>query len=390
MINYTLPQLLKTLVAQNASDLHISVDSPPRLRIHGHLVPLDLPPLSTEDTKQLCYSVLTEEQKKNFETYKEIDLAFSVKGLARFRANIYTQKNNISGAFRIIPFKIVNLNDLGFSPSLYELADLPRGLILVTGPTGSGKSTTLASMIDYINEKRRDHIVTIEDPIEFVHNHKNCVVDQRELGGDTVSFARALKSVLRQDPDVVLIGELRDLETIQLALTTAETGHLVFGTLHTNSCVSSITRLIDVFPAHQQSQIRTQLSFTLMGVLSQLLIPKIGSGRVVSYELMVPNTAIRAAIRDDKLHLVYSMMQTGQDETGMITMNQSLARLVERGMIEKEQAELKSPDIGELHNILEKRTMSAAAQANKYAVRSAAGFNNGGSTAQTVNKGVKK
>ncbi len=376
MLNYTLPQLLKTLVAQNASDLHISVDTPPRLRVHGHLVPLDLPPLAPEDSKHLCYSVLTEEQKKGFETHKELDLAFSVKGVARFRANIFTQKGNISGAFRLIPFQIKALTDLGFPATLYDLCELPRGLVLVTGPTGSGKSTTLAAMIDYINEKRRDHIVTIEDPIEFVHTHKNCSIDQRELGSDTVSFARALKSVLRQDPDVVLIGEMRDLETISLAITTAETGHLVFGTLHTNSCVSSITRLVDVFPSHQQPQVRTQLSFTLMGVLSQLLNPKIGGGRVCSYELMAPNTAIRAAIRDDKLHLIYSMMQTGQDVSGMITMNQSLARLVEKGVIDREMAESKSPDVDELHNILEKRSMSAMAQQNKIMGR-AAGFGNG-------------
>lgn len=366
-MNFTMPQLLKTLVAQGASDLHVSADSPPRLRIDGHLIPLDLPPLTPEETKQLCYSILTEEQKKNFEANKEIDLAFSIKGLARFRANIYLQKNAMSGAFRLIPFKILSIQELGLPPIINQLCDLPRGLFLVTGPTGSGKSTTLAAMVDYINQSRRDHIVTIEDPIEFVHTHKGCMIDQRELGGDTNSFARALKSVLRQDPDVVLVGEMRDLDTISLAITTAETGHLVFGTLHTNSCVSSLNRLIDVFPAHQQPQIRTQLSFTLVGVLSQLLLPKTGGGRVASIELMIPNTAIRSAIRDDKLHLIYSMMQTGQDQTGMITMNQSLAKLVERRLIDRETAYTKSADVDELDNIIEKRSMSASAQQGKVA-----------------------
>jgi twitching motility protein PilT len=353
-MNFTLAQLLEILVIRGASDLHISSDSPPRLRISGNLVPLDFPPLTPDQTKQLCYSVLTEQQQKNFETDKEIDLAFSVKGAARFRANIYLQKGCVSGAFRLIPFKIKPLPELGLPAVLYKLCDFPRGLILVTGPTGSGKSTTLAAMIDYINEKRQEHIVTIEDPVEFIHTHKKCMINQRELNADTNSFGRALRSVLRQDPDVVLVGELRDLDTISLAITTAETGHLVFGTLHTNSCISSINRLIDVFPAHQQPQIRTQLSFTLVGVLSQLLIQKNGGGRVVSIELMIPNVAIRTAIREDKLHLIYSMIQTGQGISGMITMNQSLAKLVQKKVISRDEARSKSPDIPELEAMLGK------------------------------------
>lgn len=364
-MNYTLPQLLKALIDQGGSDLHVSTDSPPRLRIDGHLLPLDLPPLSAQDSKQLCYSVLTEEQKREFETNKELDLAFSVKNLARFRANIYLQKGNVSGAFRVIPFKIYTLDDLALPPILKSLCALPRGLVLVTGPTGSGKSTTLSSMINHINESRRDHIVTIEDPIEFMHAHKNCMVNQREVGHDTNSFARALKSVLREDPDVILIGELRDLETVALALTAAETGHLVFATLHTNSCVSTLNRLIDVFPPHQQLQVRAQISLSLQAVLSQTLLPAQGGGRVLAMEIMIPNKGIRNLIREDKLHQIYSLMQSGQDNSGMQTMNQALLSLVERRFISADQALEKSSEPDELQDLIDKKLLRGQQSAQK-------------------------
>lgn len=361
-MNYTLPQLLKSLIDQGGSDLHISVDSAPRLRIDGQLLPLDMAPLTSTEAKHLCYSVLTEDQKRDLETGKEIDLAFSVKNLARFRANIFHQKNHVGGVFRVIPFKIYSLQDLGLPPIIQHLCTLPRGLVLVTGPTGSGKSTTLAAMVNHINETRRDHILTIEDPIEFVHPHKNCVVNQRELGGDTNSFARALKSALREDPDVVLVGEMRDPETVSLALTTAETGHLVFATLHTNSCVSTLNRIIDVFPPHQQVQIRSQLAMSLMGVLSQMLLPAQQGGRVMAMEIMLPNKAIRALIREDKFHQIYSTMQTGQDASSMQTMNQALLTLIERKFISPELAIEKSPEPEELEELIEKRIMARGLQ----------------------------
>jgi twitching motility protein PilT len=332
-MSYTLPQLLKALMDQKGSDLHISPHSPPRMRLDGTLYPLEVPPMTPEETQRLCYSVLTDEQKKTFEEHLEIDLAFAVKGLARFRANIYHQRGAVSGAFRVIPFEIKSLKDLNLPPILERLCSLPRGLVLVTGPTGSGKSTTLAAMIDYINQTRGDHIVTIEDPIEFQHPNKMCLVNQREIGADTKSFGRALKSVLRQDPDVILVGEMRDLETISLALTTAETGHLVFGTLHTNSCVSTLNRIIDVFPADQQLQIRSQLSLNLQATISQTLLPAQGGGRCLAMEIMLPNAAIRNLMREDKFHQIYSAMQTGQDQSGMQTLNQSLLSLVEKRKI---------------------------------------------------------
>jgi twitching motility protein PilT len=329
-MNFTLPQLLKALIDQKGSDLHITPDTPPRLRIDGALLPIDVPALTPQDCMQLCYSVLTDDQRKEFEEAHELDLAFSVKNLSRFRANIYLQKGHVSGAFRVIPFKVYSLKELNLPPIVEKLCALPRGLVLVTGPTGSGKSTTLASMINHINETRQDHILTIEDPIEFVHQHKQAIVNQREVGHDTKSFARALKSALRQDPDVVLVGEMRDLETVSLAVTTAETGHLVFATLHTNSCVSTLSRIIDVFPGEQQSQIRNQLASNLQATISQTLLPAQSGGRVVAMEIMIPNAAIRNLIREDKFNQIYSSMQTGQDQTGMITLNQSLLQLVER------------------------------------------------------------
>jgi len=324
----TLHQLLKTLVDQGGTDLHVTTNSPPQIRIDGVLVPLQLPPMTAAETKQLVYSVLTDSQKHRFEETLELDFSFGVKGLARFRANIFNQRGAVAAAFRTIPWEIRSFKDLGLPEVVAAICDRPRGLVLVTGPTGSGKSTTLAAMIDKINSERQEHIVTIEDPIEYLHSHKRCVVNQRELHADTQSFANALRSALRQDPDVVLVGEMRDLETVESALRIAETGHLTFATLHTNSAAQTINRIIDVFPAHQQSQIRAQLSFTLEGILCQTLLPRAnGQGRVLALEILVPNSAIRNLIREDKVHQLYSVMQTGQTKFGMQTFNQSLATL---------------------------------------------------------------
>lgn len=355
-LKVNLHQLLRAMIEKGASDMHLTTGAPPLLRIDGHIVPLKLDPLSPIDSKQLCYSVLTEEQKIEFEKHKELDLSFGVKSLARFRANIFMQRGAVSGAFRAIPFKILTFEDLGLPPVVADLAARPRGLILVTGPTGSGKSTTLASIIDKINSEQRHHIMTIEDPIEYLHAHKRSIVNQRELGTDTRSFRDALKYVLRQDPDVVLIGEMRDLETIEAALTIAETGHLVFATLHTNSAAQSINRIIDVFPPHQQAQVRAQLSFVLEGVLSQLLVPRAGApGRVLSMEVMVPNAAIRNLIREDKVHQIYSQMQVGQGKHGMQTMNQSLFSLYARRLITLDEALGRSTDQDELRMMIENK-----------------------------------
>ena len=324
----TLHQLLKTLVDQGGTDLHVTTNSPPQIRIDGVLVPLQLPPMTAAETKQLVYSVLTDTQKHRFEETLELDFSFGVKGLARFRANVFNQRGAVAAAFRTIPWEIRSFKELGLPEVIVNICDKPRGLVLVTGPTGSGKSTTLAAMIDKINNERQEHIVTIEDPIEYLHSHKRCIVNQRELHADTHSFANALRSALRQDPDVVLVGEMRDLETIESALRIAETGHLTFATLHTNSSAQTINRIIDVFPAHQQSQIRAQLSFVLEGILCQSLLPRAnGQGRVLALEIMVPNSAIRNLIREDKVHQIYSVMQTGQAKFGMQTFNQSLATL---------------------------------------------------------------
>jgi twitching motility protein PilT len=309
------------------------------------------------ETKQLCFSVLTEEQRAEFEKHNELDLSFGVKGLSRFRANIFTQRGAVAGAFRTIPFKILTFDELGLPAIISGFADKPSGLILVTGPTGSGKSTTLAAIIDKINAEQRLHIMTIEDPIEYLHPHKLSVVNQREVGSDTEGFKQALKYVLRQDPDVVLVGEMRDLETIEAALTISETGHLVFATLHTNSAVSTINRIIDVFPPHQQAQIRSKLSFVLQGVVSQQLLPMAGQqGRVLALEVMVPNAAIRNLIREDKVHQVYSQMQVGQDKFGMQTLNQSLYSLYQRKLITQEEAMNRSIEPEELRMMMEGRT----------------------------------
>lgn len=352
-----LHELLKILVEGGGSDLHITTNSPPQIRVDGKLKQLELPPLNAVETKQLCYSVLTDSQKHKFEEESELDLSFGVKGLSRFRGNIFVQRGAVAGVFRVIPYKILTFEELGLPPVVKDLSEKPRGLILVTGPTGSGKSTTLASIIDFINVNRRDHIVTIEDPIEYLHPHKGCLVNQREVGADTKGFKNALKYVLRQDPDVVLVGELRDLETIEAALTLSETGHLCLATLHTNSCAQTINRIVDVFPPYQQTQIRAQLSFVLEGVMSQALIPKIGGGRAMALEIMVPNPAIRNLIREDKVHQIYSQMQVGQDKFGMQTMNQSLYSLVTRRLITMDDAFSRSSDSDELRQMINNPTM---------------------------------
>jgi twitching motility protein PilT len=348
----TLPELLKKTVEMQGSDLHITISTPPQVRVHGHLQRLEGPDLGPSDTKALTYSVLTDSQKKRFEESLELDFSFGIKGLARFRCNMFNQRGAVAAVYRLIPEKIRTFQELGLPPVLATLAERPRGLVLVTGPTGSGKSTTLAAMIDKINQERKDHILTIEDPIEYIHPHKGCLVNQREVHSDTQSFSMALRAALREDPDVVLIGELRDLETVEAALRIAETGHLTFGTLHTNSAAQTINRIIDVFPAHQQSQIRTQLSLVIEGIVCQALLPKIGGGRVCSLEIMMPTPGIRNLIREDKVHQIYSAMQTGQEKVGMQTANQSLASLHMKKMITLETALGSSSNKEELQEMI--------------------------------------
>jgi len=360
----TLYDLLKQMIDRGASDLHITTGTPPRLRIDGKLVPLDHPPLSPSDTKALCYSILTDAQKHKFEESNELDLSFGIKGLSRFRANIFMQRGAVAGAFRTIPFHIRTFQELGLPEIVNELVKKPRGLIVVTGPTGCGKSTTLAAMVDRINKERYDHIITVEDPIEYLHGHDKCLINQREVNADTTSFKAALKYVLRQDPNVVLIGEMRDLETIEAALTISETGHLTLATLHTNSAVQTINRIIDVFPSHQQEQVRVQLSFVLEGILSQQLLPrKSGHGRVLAVEILVPNPAIRNLIREDKVHQIYSIMQTGQAVSGMQTMNQSLFDLYTRGLISYEEAVGRSQVPEELITMIQRASATSKRRA---------------------------
>jgi len=349
----TLPELLKTLVELDGSDLHITTATPPQVRVHGHLQRLPLPDLGPAETKQLVYSVLTDAQKKRYEETQELDFSFGIKGLARFRCNVFSQRGATGAVYRLIPEKIRSFSELGLPPVIANLAERPRGLVLVTGPTGSGKSTTLAAMIDKINLERHDHILTIEDPIEYIHPHKSCLVNQREVHSDTNSFSNALRAALREDPDIVLIGEMRDLETVEAALKIAETGHLTFGTLHTNSAAQTINRIIDIFPAGQQSQIRTQLSLVLEGIVCQALLPRMdGKGRVASLEILVPTPAIRNLIRDDKVHQIYGAMQTGQEKLGMQTGNQSLASLFLKKAITLETALGNSSNKDELQEMI--------------------------------------
>ena len=351
----SLSDLLKKLIELGGSDLHLTTNTQPQVRVDGSLRPLEgFKVLTSADTKQLAYSVLTDAQKHRFEEALELDFSFGVRGLSRFRANLFNQRGAVGAVFRAIPYEIRSFDQLGLPAIVTKLCDKPRGLILVTGPTGSGKSTTLAAMLDKINRERHEHIVTIEDPIEFLHNHKNCLVNQREVGSDTKGFADALRTALRQDPDVVLIGEMRDLETIESALRIAETGHLTFATLHTNTAASTINRIIDVFPSTQQAQIRAQLSLVLEGILCQSLLPRAdGRGRVAALEILVPNPAIRNLIREDKVHQIYSMMQTGQDKYGMQTFNQALATLYHKRMITLEIAMQRSGNTDELRDLIE-------------------------------------
>ena len=335
----TLPELLKTTMEMAGSDLHITTATPPQVRVNGRLQRLPMPELTAADTKQLIYSVLTDVQKRRFEETLELDFSFGVRGLARFRCNVFNQRGAVAGVYRLIPERIPSLDELGLPPVIVKLAEKPRGLILVTGPTGSGKSTTLAAMLDKINRERHDHILTIEDPIEYIHQHKGCLVNQREVHSDTQAFGAALRAALREDPDIVLIGEMRDLETVEAALRIAETGHLTFGTLHTNSAAQTINRIIDIFPAHQQGQIRTQLSLVLEAIICQSLLPRADRpGRVVATEILVPTSAIRNLIREDKVHQIYSSMQAGQEKAGMQTFNQSLATLALSHQITREVA----------------------------------------------------
>src|SRR2546426_746224 len=358
----SLSDLLKRMVDSGGSDLHITTNPPPRVRVHGELRPCDdLPPLGPAETKQLAYSILTDAQKHRFEETLELDFSFGIKDIARFRGNLFNQRGAVACVFRVIPFEIKTFEQLGLPHILRKLCEKPRGLVLVTGPTGSGKSNTLATMLNAINETRFEHMITIEDPIEFIHPHKRCLVNQREVHSDTHSFANALRAALREDPDVVLIGEMRDLETIESALRIAETGHLTFGTLHTNSASSTINRIIDVFPAHQQSQVRAQLSLVLEGILCQSLLSKSdGRGRAMAMEILIPNAAIRNLVREDKIHQIYSAMQSGQEKFGMQTFNQALHTLYQQKSITLETALARSSNPEELQDMITRGAPTAA------------------------------
>jgi twitching motility protein PilT len=357
---YTIDDLLETMVALGASDLHVTVGSHPVIRLNGSLERLDnFPRLSADDTQRLLYRILSTEQQKHLEINRQIDVSYSIPGLARFRVNVYFQRESLGAAFRMIPAELKTLEDLGLPSQLHELSKRPRGLVLVTGPTGSGKSTTLAAVVDEINRTRDDHIMTIEDPIEFLHRHKRCIVNQREIGPDATSFAEALRGALRQDPDVILLGEMRDLETISTAITAAETGHLVFATLHTQDAPSTIDRLIDVFPAAQQEQIRVQLAATIQGIVTQTLLPTVdGKGRVAALEILLPDDAVRNLIRQAKVEQIYSVMQTNTGR-GMQTLEQALVDLVTRGIVTQEVAMARSSRPDQLLGLFQRNGLAA-------------------------------
>lgn len=349
--DYSIRDLLTLMVERDATDLLLSVGQPPQMRVSKELQSIDCGPLTPEKARELCYQAMNEQQQKTLEDEWEVDFSVGLANMSRYRVNVFMQRGSVSAAFRRIPYHIMSFEELSLPPVAKQLSDRPNGLVLVTGPTGSGKSTTLAAMVDRINETRRAHIVTIEDPVEYLHGHKNCTVDQREVGSDTKSFHNALRSVLRQDPDVVLLGEMRDIESIQAALTIAETGHVCFATLHTNSCAQTLARLVDVFPGDKQQQVRTQLSMALNGVLSQVLLPKLGGGLQLALEVMVVTPAVRAMIRENKIHNIDNQIQLGT-KFGMQTMNQSLAMCVKMGLVAEEEAMRASPDIEDLQKCM--------------------------------------
>ncbi|MDR9466950.1 type IV pilus twitching motility protein PilT [Marinospirillum sp.] len=334
-------ELLAFCAKQNASDLHLSADLPPMIRVDGDIRRVNVPPMDHKEVHALVYDIMNDKQRRDYEEFMEVDFSFELPGLARFRVNAFNHNRGAGAVFRLIPSKVLTLDELGMGDIFRNLSMLPRGLVLITGPTGSGKSTTLAAMIDFVNERKNAHILTIEDPIEFVHESKKCLINQREIHRDTLGFSEALRSALREDPDIILVGEMRDLETIRLALTAAETGHLVFGTLHTTSAAKTIDRIVDVFPAEEKSMVRSMLSESLQGVISQMLLKKEGGGRVAAHEIMIGTAAIRNLIREDKIAQMYSAIQTGATH-GMQTMDQSLKQLLTKGLISKEVAREKA------------------------------------------------
>jgi len=349
--DYSMRDLLATMVERGATDLLLSVGRPPRVRVNKDLAALDLDNLMPEKTKALCYQIMNAHQQNLLETEWEVDFSIGVPGLSRFRVNVFMQRGAVSAAFRRIPFALMTFEELGLPDVIKDLSDKPNGITLVTGPTGSGKSTTLAAMIDRINESRAAHIITIEDPVEYLHQHKQCTVDQREIGSDTQSYTRALKSILRQDPDVVLLGEMRDMESIQAALTIAETGHVCFATLHTNSCAQTVSRIVDVFPGEKQQQVRSQLALCLNGVITQALLPKVGGGLLLACEIMVATPAVRSLIREDKIHNLDNQIQLGS-KFGMQTMNQSLVAAVKNGLVAENIAMAISLDVDDFRKCL--------------------------------------